>query len=95
MTAGGETISLATAFGVVLTRASYLVPLAIVTLVAIVVIAKTIREYRKLNLTATTTALIIFAALFAFAVTLLYAPCEIAANTTVELFQRTGNVINP
>lgn len=90
---GNEMISFGTALGVCFSRLSYLIPLVIVTIISGIVVKKAITRYQETQ-EAGITILLILLALVAFAFALLFAPAEIAANTTKEMFSR-GVIINP
>lgn len=91
---GQETITIGQAFEVCFGRMGYVIPLVVVTLLSGIGIYILLKKYKQTQDWKSYYSIALFAIAVIFFFTLLYAPAEIAANTTVEQFNR-GVIINP
>jgi hypothetical protein len=85
---GQPTITIGQALGVCFHRASYVIPLIISLIVSGGGIYALVKKYQRDQDWTVGDSLIAFALLAIFLFALLYVPAEMAANTTVEQYNR-------
>ncbi len=85
---GPETITIGQAFGVCFGRASYVIPLIIATIISAGGIVLLLRKYQREQTWSGGNNMILFVLLVLFFFALMAVPSEMAANTTVEMYNR-------